>query len=149
MALIPSEFRGSSQRDFQLKVVVGVLLILFVWVVVEYTSLLYKGYQIELKKKWFIDENTRITTSNRELEKQYEYSKTDYFFRKEAKRKLNKKEPGEKVIIVTGGDQKVQSSNDWDIGDDNLQQWWDYLFNSNNKSSLDPAQLYQKRLGEG
>ena len=147
MALLPSEYRNGSQRDFQLKVVIGVLVIVFVWILVEYTGLLYKGYQIEMKKQWFIDENKRISTTNRELEKQYEYSKTDYFFRKEAKRKLNKKEPGEKVIVVTGGDQKVQSSNDWDIGSDMLQQWWDYLFGSKKTSNLDPGELYQTKLG--
>jgi len=118
----------SSQKDFQLKVIFFVMIIVLAWVLVEYTSLLYKSYQIEMKKQWFIEENERLVNSNRNLEKQYEYYKTDYFFRKEAKRKLNKKEPGEKVIIITGGDQKLRSTNDWEITSNIPEKWWNYLF---------------------
>ena len=122
--------RGLSYKDFQIKVFLGVLLILFAWIMVEYTSLLYKSYQIEQKKQWFIEENTRLTNSNIELEKRYEYYKTDYFFRKEAKRKLNKKEPWDKVVIITGGDEKIASQNDWDIDQQNFEKWKEYLFAS-------------------
>ena len=122
--------RGLSYKDFQIKVFLGVLFILFAWIMVEYISLLYKSYQIEQKKQWFIEENTRLTNSNIELEKRYEYYKTDYFFRKEAKRKLNKKEPGDKVVIITGGDEKIASQNDWDIDQQNFEKWKEYLFAS-------------------
>jgi hypothetical protein len=81
-----------------------------------------------MKKQWFIEENERLVNSNKSLEKQYEYYKTDYFFKKEAKRKLNKKEPGEKVIIISGGDEKVGSTNDWEITSNIPEKWWDYLF---------------------
>lgn len=118
----------SSQKDFQLKVVFFVMVIVLAWVLVEYTSLLYKSYQIEMKKQWFIEENERLVNSNKSLEKQYEYYKTDYFFKKEAKRKLNKKEPGEKVIIISGGDERIGYSNDWEITANIPEKWWDYLF---------------------
>jgi len=118
----------SSQKDFQLKVIFVVLFVVLSWVLLEYTGLLYRSYQIELKKQWFMEENERLINSNQELEKQYEYYKTDYFFRKEAKRKLNKKEPGEKVIIINGGEEKIRSENDWEITADMPQKWWDYLF---------------------
>lgn len=135
-----SQQRRASQKDFQLKVVFVVLTILFGWVLVEYTSLLYRSYQIEQKKQWFIDENQRLVDNNQELAKRYEYYKTDYFFRKEAKRKLNKKEPGEKVIIVTGGDERIRSENDWEIRDDNIAKWWRYFFEN---ESDDQEVLYQ------
>jgi len=128
------ERKYSSQKDFQLKVIFFVLFIILAWVLVEYTSLLYKSYQIDLKKQWFIEENERLVNSNLELEKQYEYYKTDYFFRKEAKRKLNKKEPGEKVIIISGGDERHTGSNDWEITANIPQKWWDYLFGEKENS---------------
>lgn len=123
-----SKFSRSSQKDFQYKTVLAVLLIIFAWILVEYTSLLYKTYQIEQKKQWFIEENDRLILNNQELEKRYEYYKTDYFFRKEAKRKLNKKEPGEKVIVVTGGDDRVFSENDWQIRERSIDQWREFFF---------------------
>lgn len=122
------EKRFSHQKDFQLKMIFCVLFVVLAWVLLEYTSLLYRSYQIELKKQWFIEENERLINGNNELEKQYEYYKTDYFFRKEAKRKLNKKEPGEKVIIVSGGDEKIKSENDWEITANIPEKWWDYVF---------------------
>jgi len=118
----------SSRRSFHLKVGLLVLLILFGWVLLEYSSLMYRSYQLEQKKQWFIDENERLVGNNEDLEKKYEYYKTDYFFRKEAKRKLNKKEPGEQVVIITGGDEKIRSENTWEIGGNVMQKWWDYLF---------------------
>lgn len=147
MALEPREKLRSSQKDFQMKIVLAVMVTVFIWLVVEYTSLLYKKYQIDTKKQWFIEENDRILGNNRELEKQYEYYQTDYFFIKEAKRKLNKREPGEKVIVVTGGETKIQTSNDWDIRDDTLKAWWDFVFGTPTKSTLDPAELYRKQFG--
>ncbi|MDP2690811.1 MAG: hypothetical protein Q8O95_00155 [bacterium] len=95
--------------------------------------MMYKSYQIDLKKQWFIEENVRLAQSNSDLEKQYEYYKTDYFFRKEAKRKLNKKEPGEKVLILSGGDEKVRSGNDWEIQENLITRWWEYLFGHSSK----------------
>ncbi|MDP3975322.1 MAG: hypothetical protein Q8P95_00210 [bacterium] len=129
----PSQFsppagKKSSIRDFQAKLVLTVLVILFVWLLVEYVSLLYKGYQIELKKQWFIEENSRLVDQNQELAKRYEYYKTDYFFRKEAKRKLNKKEPGEKVIIITGESAQIKSEAGWEFQTDMVERWQEYLF---------------------
>ncbi len=123
-----SQQQRFAQKDFQYKVVLAVLLIIFAWILVEYTSLLYRSYQVEQKKQWFIEENDRLISNNQDLEKRYEYYKTDYFFRKEAKRKLNKKEPGEKVIVVTGGDERIFSENDWEIREDNIDKWKDYFF---------------------
>lgn len=137
MSLTPSQKNRASQRDFQVKVVLAVLLILFAWILVEYTSLLYKSYQIELKKEWFIGENQRLVENNKNLEKKYEYYKTDYFFIKEAKRKLNKKEPGEKVIVITGGDEKIRSENEWEIRDNNMHKWWQYFFGDQKKTFSD------------
>lgn len=138
--MLPSSSnRTNSQKDFQLKIVLVILVIVFAGVLLEYTSLLYKSYQIELKKQWFIEENNRLALNNRELEKQYEYYKTDYFFRKEAKRKLSKKEPGEKVIIITGGDEKVRSENDWEISANIPQKWWDYFFGEVKRSATPSA----------
>lgn len=134
--LSSSSNRTTSQKDFQLKIALVILAIVFAWILLEYTSLLYKSYQIELKKQWFIEENNHLTMNNRELEKQYEYYKTDYFFRKEAKRKLSKKEPGEKVIIITGGDEKVLSENDWEISANIPEKWWDYFFAETKSSTL-------------
>jgi len=82
------------------------------------------------KKQWFIEENNRLVNNNKELEKRYEYYKTDYFFRKEAKRKLNKKEPGERVFVISGGDEKIRSDNDWDIRKNTWDNWKEYLFGS-------------------
>lgn len=134
-----SQKRRALKRDFQFKVVLAVLLVVFSWVLVEYTSLMYRSYQIELKKEWFIQENERLTSTNRDLEKRYEYYKTDYFFRKEAKRKLNKKEPGENVIVVYGGEERVQSSNDWHIRENNVEKWWQLFFG---KGTLTDEELY-------
>lgn len=117
-----------SRKDFQLKLALVVLIIIFSWILMEYTSLLYKSYQIGLKKQWFIEENQRLVDNNRDLEKQYEYYKTDYFFRKEAKRKLNKKEPGEKVAVIIGSGENLLQENDWDIRNNILNNWWEYLF---------------------
>lgn len=133
MALMPSQNTRFLHKSFRLKVVISVLLIVFAWLLVEYTSLMYKSYQIDLKKQWFIEENVRLAQSNSDLEKQYEYYKTDYFFRKEAKRKLNKKEPGEKVLILSGGDEKVRSGNDWEIQENLITRWWEYLFGHSSK----------------
>lgn len=112
-----------------MRILLGILLILFFWIAIEYLNLMVKRYQIELKKAWFTEENARLLSSNRELEKQYEYFKTDYFFRKEAKRKLNKKEVGEKVIILsaspTQGNIRDQDSNQQQTP---LQKWWEYIF---------------------
>jgi cell division protein FtsB len=104
-----------------------VLLTLFFWISVEYAHLLYRRYQIDAKKQWFVEENSRMTSQNRELERQYEYYKTDYFFRKEAKRKLNKKDPGEHVIIVTerGG---VKANSIVEVEEDVSSKWWKLLF---------------------
>jgi len=120
--------QASSKINFQLKMIIAVLLIVFGALLVEYTSLLYKSYQITQKKQWFIEENQRLIDGNRDLEKQYEYYKTDYFFRKEAKRKLNKKEPGESVVIVSGGDSQVIANNEWEISSQILNKWWLYIF---------------------
>lgn len=122
-----SSFR-SSPRDFQSRVILAILFILCGWILVEYTSLLYKSYQLELKKQWFIEENQRLVETNHDLEKRYEYYQTDYFFRKEAKRKLNRKLPGEKVIVVTGGDERIVSSNDWTYEENLMSKWMEYLF---------------------
>jgi len=121
--------RNISTKDFQLKVILVVLFLMLGWVLLEYTSLLYRSYQIEQKKNWFISENERLIRNNDELAKRYEYYKTDYFFRKEAKRKLNRKEPGEKVMIISGGDKKIISQNSWDLSEDMLSKWYDYFFN--------------------
>ncbi|MDF2379513.1 MAG: hypothetical protein P1V18_04835 [Candidatus Gracilibacteria bacterium] len=117
-----------SYKNFQIRVMMAVLLILSGWLFVEYTSLLYKSYQIEVKKQWFMDENQRLVETNQDLEKRYEYYQTDYFFRKEAKRKLNRKSVGEKVVIVTGGDERIISSNDWIFEEDLSSKWMQYLF---------------------
>ncbi len=130
MALTPSQHNRRSRRDFNIRMAMAVLVIVFAWVLVEYTSLLYKRYQIELKKNWFIEENERLVNRNSDLERQYEYYKTDYFFRKEAKRKLNKKESGENIVIVTGGEEKIRSQNDWEIREDMMGKWWEFLFGS-------------------
>jgi cell division protein FtsB len=135
MSLQPDR-KFSSQKDFQLKVIFFVLFVVLAWILVEYTSLLYRSYQIEMKKTWFMEENERLMSNNRDLEKQYEYYKTDYFFRKEAKRKLNKKEPGEKVIIISGGDEKIRSENDWEITPNIPEKWWDYIFGTPETSAL-------------
>lgn len=126
----------SANRLFQIKVVLLVMLLVLGWVLLEYTSLLYKSYQIELKKQWFIQENNRLLDTNSELEKRYEYYQTDYFFQKEAKRKLNKKEPGEKVLIVSGGEQSSVSSNSWVFGEDFYQKWMEYLFGTEGEGNL-------------
>jgi len=126
-----------SQSDFQIRVVFVVLIVVFGWVLLEYTSLLYKSYQIELKKQWFIEENQRIVEQNTELEKRYEYFKTDYYFRKEAKRKLNKKEPGEQIVIITGGDERIRSANDWEYRENIFDLWWEYLFGATDSSEIE------------
>jgi len=108
---------------------ITVLLLIFAWLLLEYTSLMYRRFQIEQQKQWFVEENDRLVQRNKNLEKQYEYNKTDYFFRKEAKRKLNKKEPGEQIIIISGGsNQSKRSENEWEFRQDFMNRWWEYLF---------------------
>jgi len=128
-----SQIMASFRRNFQLKIILAVLLLVFAWILVEYTSLLYRSYQINLKKQWFIEENSRLADGNRDLEKQYEYYKTDYFFRKEAKRKLNKKEPGEKIVVLSGGEDTIVYEDDWDFKSKNVTSWYKYLFGQPDK----------------
>lgn len=128
MAFESAEKKGFLRQDFQVKVVLVVLLLGLSWILLEYSSLLYRSYQIGLKKQWFMEENARLARGNKELEKQYEYYKTDYFFQKEAKRKLNKKEPGEKVIVVNASGPKIRSDNIWEISEHIPEKWWEYFF---------------------
>ena len=120
--------RISSQREFQLKVLLGIFLILLFWILVEFSRIQYRSFQIEEKKQWFLSENERLTNKNQDLARQYEYYKTDYFFRKEAKRKLNRKEPGERVLIVTGGDSLLAKRNAAPLESTPLEAWWKYFF---------------------
>lgn len=122
------EQRKISFRQFQVRLVLAILFILFVWISIEYINLLYKQYQIELKKQWFVEENDRLIAQNQQLEKEYEYFKTDYFFKKEAKRKLNKKEPGEKVIILSEKLKSSAKAKPFEYQVSPLRRWWDYLF---------------------
>ncbi len=119
---------SSAQKAFQSRVVLLIFMVILGWVLLEYTSLLYRSYQIEQKMQWFVEENVRLVDQNGDLEKRYEYYKTDYFFRKEAKRKLNKKEPGEKVLIVSGGEDGVLGKVSGEITMSNYQKWKDYFF---------------------
>lgn len=118
----------SSSKVFHWKVLLGVLAVLFAWLLLEYASLLYKSYQIEQKKEWFFSENDRLKTTNVLLAKQYEYFKTDYFFEKEAKRKLNKKNTGEKVAVMASLNDQNQDRGEQEDTRTMSQRWWDFFF---------------------
>ncbi len=105
-----------------------VLSILFLALLIQYTSFAYKRYQIEMKKQTFVEENDRLAALNLQLAKQYEYNKTDYFFRKEARRKLNKKELGEKVVIVTEKRKFRPGEGGYEIQEDLPALWWKFFF---------------------
>ena len=122
------ENRKISFRQFQTRLVIAILLVLLVWISIEYINLQYKRYQIELKKQWFTQENDRLIAQNQQLEKEYEYFKTDYFFKKEAKRKLNKKEPGEKVIILSPQMKSAAKAKPFEYQISPLYRWWEFIF---------------------
>ncbi len=115
-------------KNFHLELLLIVLCVLFLALLIQYTSFAYKRYQIETKKQMFVEENDRLKAMNLQLAQQYEYNKTDYFFRKEAKRKLNKKESGEKVVIVTEKKTFHPGEGGYEIQEDLPALWWKFFF---------------------
>ena len=120
--------QSGSTKYFQLKVMVFLVLLVFAWLLFEYASLVYKSYKIDLKKEWFQKENAQLQLENQQLARQFQYFQTDYFLVREAKRELNLKEPGEKVLVVADDPIVPKGEQVWWIGSDNLGVWWKYFF---------------------
>ena len=121
-------FESHSGKYFQLKVILFLVLLIFGWLLFEYASLVYRSYSIDIKKQWFEDEKARLVGENQELAREYQYFQTDYFLVREAKRKLNKKEAGEDVMVISDPREATKKPGEWWQGIENPQVWWDYFF---------------------
>lgn len=119
---------SGSAKYFQLKVLLFLVLFVFAWLLFEYSSLVYRSYMIDVKKAWFEQENARLEEENRELAKRFQYFQTDYFLLREAKRTLNLREPGEKVLVVSDDPLVAKGEQSWWVGEDNPAVWWRYVF---------------------
>jgi cell division protein FtsB len=121
-------FESGSGKYFQLKVMLFIVLLVFGWLLFSYAGLVYKGYLIDIKKDWFYAELARLSDENEVLAKKVEYFQTEEFLVREAKRKLNKRESEEQVLVLK--DLKVvnESQNVWWYGLSASQVWWQYFF---------------------
>ena len=114
---------------------IGILI--FVWLLFEYTSLIYKRYQLNQKKNWFIEENEKLEEDNQKLSEQFEYFQSESFLEREAKAKLGKKNLGEEVAVIKEETPKFAQEED-EVSEKkiklnkltNPQKWWYYLFGS-------------------
>ncbi|HEC20943.1 MAG TPA: hypothetical protein ENI70_00320 [Candidatus Peregrinibacteria bacterium] len=119
------------------KVIVLIGILIFVWLLFEYTSLIYKRYQLNQKKNWFIEENEKLEEDNQKLSEQFEYFQSESFLEREAKAKLGKKNLGEEVAVIKEETPKFAQEED-EVSEKkiklnkltNPQKWWYYLFGS-------------------
>jgi hypothetical protein len=121
-------FNPSIGKYFQLKMMLFLVLLIFGWLLFAYAGLVYKSYTIDSKKEWFEGENSRLTGENYVLGRKFAYFQTDEFLIREAKRKLNKRESGESVLVLLDEDSSASVSRDWWHGFQNSTIWWEYFF---------------------
>jgi hypothetical protein len=123
-------FLTKEDKSFRYKVVVVMMVIVLMWLFVEYVRLVYKRqYQIGVKKQVWVQEIEAIEAENEKLPREYRYYQTDYFLKKEAKRKLNKRDSDENVLVVLGEldeDRALKRS----VSDmvNIPSAWWEYIF---------------------
>jgi hypothetical protein len=128
--LLLMAFLTQEDKSFRYKVIIVVMVLILFWLFVEYVRLVYKRqYQIGLKKQAWIQEIESIEVENDLLPKQYQYYRTDYFLKKEAKRKLNKREVDEKVLVVLGENSESAQLIGGVSDQVNIPSaWWEYIF---------------------
>lgn len=127
--------RENEQNIFYFKMTIVIGLVLLAWALFSYSKLLYRSYQLDLKKEWFTQENERLVQENHNLADEFEYLQSASFLEREAKEKLNKKKPGENVIVLRDPPPKFATFIDEKESLrlkleslTNAQKWWYYFF---------------------
>lgn len=97
---------------------------------------LYREYRIQKEIESLKTEIEGMEKDNYELSQLIEYYQTDEYKEAEARRRLNLKAEGEKVVMI---DEKKNAAEDLQSEEDakngttpNYQKWWNYFFASRN-----------------
>ena len=131
---MPNSSKNLIKRFISSKIFLFIIILLLIVVIVNVGSESYQKYQLtqEINKlKTNIEE---LESKNEQLASLMEYLKKESYLEKEAKLKLNLKNPGEKVIIlpdesiqeasvtenIIEGSSEEETANYW--------EWWQYFF---------------------
>ena len=116
--------------SFRLFVLAGVLVIVFLGVNLgkEY----YREHQVQKEINSLQEEIEALEKNNYKLSQLAEYYKTDEYKEAEARKRLNMKKEGEKVVIIKPSSVSLEQSEDEDGFDSeslpNYIKWWNYFF---------------------
>jgi len=126
-------FSGSSIGNL---VIIGLVIYLSILLIRSVIS----NYAINQEISYSYSEIDKLEQTNKDLEKQIEYFKSDTFKEVEARAKLGYQKPGEKVIILPRDQQTSGDSDNTDPLSDiknnkkppnpNYVDWWQIFFES-------------------
>lgn len=124
------------------KITLFLLLLGFIWLVVNLVNVYYKKYKINKEIEDLKQQITQTEKSNQQISAMIDYLSSQNFLEKEAREKLNMKKPGEQVVIVEPSKNTPTSSesalsqraapNEQTAAisepESNLMKWWKYFF---------------------
>ncbi len=124
------------------KITLFLLLLGFIWLVVNLTNVYYKKYKINKEVQDLKQQIAQTEKSNQQISAMIDYLSSQGFLEKEAREKLNMKKPGEEVVIIepskdtaTGSESALSQTavpNEQTAAivepESNLVKWWKYFF---------------------
>lgn len=134
----------SNKNIFKKIIFSNILLFICLFLIVFFSSNLIRDYLNKKQLNKEIDKLQQkindLTDKNDQLTNLIGYFKSPEYLEEEARIKLNKKKPGEEVIIVPNNIKlddtpSVLKTNDNKVinnkSNNNLKKWWQYFFGSN------------------
>jgi cell division protein FtsB len=93
---------------------------------------LYREYQIKKEIESLKTEIASMQKDNYELSQFLDYYQTDQYKESEARKRLNLKADGEKVVMIDGAQQAAEETQKAAAGQtdrlSNYKKWWNYFF---------------------
>jgi len=98
------------KRLIESKTLLLLSFLIFTWLAVSFVQTTYRRYRLLDQLQRLQDKASRLEKDNKSLKKSINYYSSQSFLEKEARRKLNLKKPGEKVVIINlSSDEASQS----------------------------------------
>ncbi len=125
--------RGFTIKTFSFKLFILISALVMIFWGVKLGKEFYKEYQIQKEIDSLKNDIESLEKSNYKLSQLIEYYKTDEYKEAEARKRLNLKKKGEKVVIIEPAaknaiENKTEKKNKRDDKLPNYKKWWNYFF---------------------
>lgn len=138
----PTSPKSFIKRLFSSKIFLFFIGLALIWLGVSLGQESYRKYQLTKEINALKSEIEKIESNNEQLASLIEFFQQESYLEKEARLKLNLKQPGEKVVIVPQAEQEiVEETENQETAkqslskepaekrkESNLWQWWEYFF---------------------